>query len=126
MPSVTAESMQTSNQRQYQRYTFEVEVSASSNHVFFTGFTENISAGGLFLQTYQTMPLGSTFEIQLTIPGEQEPFQLQCEVRWLREYNELWPHMQTGMGIRFIGLTPEQERSLNACLAHMHTLFYED
>lgn len=126
MQSSTARVQQPSNQRQHRRYDFEVEVKAGSGHQFFTGFTENISAGGLFVQTYQTMPLGSVFQMHVKLPNVEEPFHLDCEVRWVREYNEMMPEMQPGMGVRFVNLAPHEEAAFNACLTRMETMFYDD
>ena len=114
------------NQRQHTRFDFKLEVSANTGHQFFTGFTENISTGGLFVQTYQTMPLGSVLSMAMRIPGLDREFQLECEVRWVREYSEMTPHMLPGMGVRFINLAPEDELLLNAALSQMQTMFYDD
>ena len=113
-------------QRFHKRYEFELELSANSSHQFFTGFTENISAGGLFIATYQTLPLGSKFQIQFTVPGVDYQFQVDCEVRWVREYNEMMPHMTPGMGVNFIDLSVGEQQILNDSLKRMETMFYDD
>jgi uncharacterized protein (TIGR02266 family) len=112
--------------RNNDRYDLSLEVTAHSGHQFFTGFTENISAGGLFVATYQTMELGSRFEMTFTIPGVEYEFKVKCDVRWVREYNETMPNMQPGMGVRFVDLTPTETQILNELLSRTDTLFFDE
>ena len=114
-------------QRVHSRLEMEIEVSGTeSDHQFFTGFTENISAGGLFVATYETLPLGSRFYLQFSVPGVDHAFNVECEVRWLREYNEMTPQMKTGMGVSFVNLSEQEQSILNELLTKVDTLFYED
>lgn len=127
MQSATARAAQKpEDARAHLRQDVKIEIAAQSGHQFFTGFTENISAGGLFVSTYQTMPLGSKFAINFTIPGIEYEFELQCEVRWVREYSEMTPHMTPGMGVRFLDMTPGEVQILNQLLQRMETMFYDD
>ena len=112
--------------RQAERFDFQLEVTAQSGHQFFTGFSENISAGGLFVSTYQTLPVGSTFEISFKVPGVERTFEAECEVRWVREYNVTAPDMVPGMGVRFVGLSPEDTQLLDQIIKRVETLFYDD
>ena len=114
------------NRRQQKRHDAVLEVTAEAGHQFFTGFTENISTGGLFIATYRLLPLGSRFRLKFKVPGLDHVFEATCEVRWVREYNELVPDMQPGMGVRFLDLSPEEERLLDEALKKMTTMFYDD
>ena len=108
------------------RYALELQVSGGSEHQFFTGFTENISNGGLFIATYQTLPLGSRFDITFTLPGIDKPFEADCVVCWVREYNDMEPDTKPGMGVRFLNLDPESTRFLDRLLTRVETIFYEE
>ena len=122
----TAAATKLTELRENQRYDFQCEVSAQSDHQFFTGFTENISAGGLFISTYETLPLGTRFRVAFNVQGMEYTFAATAEVRWLREYSEMTPHMTPGMGVNFIDLTPRDEQILDAILQRIDTMFYDD
>lgn len=116
-----------SNQRKHDRFDYKLEINGSAKHQFFTGFTENISAGGLFVATYHTEPVGTRFRIQFSIPGLAYQFNVDCEVRWVREYNENAPVEQMpGMGVRFLGLSDEERGMLNMFISTVDTIFYEE
>ena len=114
-------------QRDHERFDYKLEISGSAKHQFFTGFTENISAGGLFIATYHTEPVGTQFNIQFTIPGLAHQFNAQCEVRWVRVYNESAPIEQMpGMGVRFLNLTDEERGMLNMFISTVETIFFDE
>ena len=118
---------QLQDQRGDQRYDYKLEVNSVFKHQFFTGFTENISAGGLFIATYQTEPVGSRFQVQFTIPNLPHQFNVACEVRWVRVYNEDAPVEQMpGMGVRFLDLSDEERGMLNMFISTTDTLFFEE
>jgi len=114
------------NQRRAERHDLKVEVSAQSDHQFFTGFSENISSGGLFIGTYQILPIGTKFKLSFSVPGVDRTFEASCEVRWLREYNENTPDVVPGVGVRFVGLDSQDEQILDAILQRVETMFYDD
>ena len=113
--------------RQHERFDYKLDINGSAKHQFFTGFTENISAGGLFMATYHTEPVGTRFRLQFTIPGLAHEFNVNCEVRWVRVYNENAPIEQMpGMGVRFLDLTDEERGMLNMFISTVETIFYDD
>jgi uncharacterized protein (TIGR02266 family) len=117
---------QLTNQRAAERFGFQCEVSATTGHQFFTGFSENISVGGLFISTYQIQPIGSRFEVSFTVPGVEHEFAGSCVVRWVREYNEDQPQMTPGMGVSFDNLSEQDVQILDAILKRVETIFYDD
>jgi uncharacterized protein (TIGR02266 family) len=103
----------------------ELEVNLVSDSNFYIGFTENISGGGVFVATYMLRPIGARVEMSVRLPGFQDPLQLRGEVRWIREPGagaDVWP----GMGIRFEGVSGEDEVTIRAFLAAREPLFYVD
>lgn len=122
----SAATVSPQDQRLTPRYDFQIEVAAQSDHQFFTGFSENISAGGLFIATYQTLPIGSLFRIAFSVPGVDREFAGTCEVRWVREYNERIPDMVPGMGVRFVDLSREDVQVLDEVIRRVETMFYEE
>lgn len=94
------------DQRGTYRLRNRLKVTRTSENNFYTGFTENISDGGVFMATYDCLELGTRFMFQLTLPDGGPPIIAQGEVRWLREYNRANESITPGMGVSFLKLDP--------------------
>lgn len=95
------------------RADLSVEVSLDSDHNFFLGLTENISEGGLFVATHVLRPIGTTLSVELALPGAERAFRAECEVRWLRIYNEA-SDTPPGMGLMFRDLSEDDAALIRA------------
>jgi uncharacterized protein (TIGR02266 family) len=93
---------------------FEVEFLGDSHLI--AGLTQDISEGGVFVATYQALPLGTVVSLGLELPSGRVV--VQGAVRWRRdgvEDSELRP----GLGIQFIDLHPQTVAVLTEfCRAH--------
>ncbi|MDP6942516.1 MAG: TIGR02266 family protein [Myxococcota bacterium] len=103
----------------------EIELSLESDHNFYTGFTENISSGGLFIATRDLKAIGTTMEISFTLPGHATKITTRAEVRWQRLEQ---PHTDSmpGIGVRFLDLEAGAAASINAFLVQRDSLFYDE
>lgn len=106
------------------RVDFSVEVNGEAGHQFFTGFTENISTGGLFIATYQTMPLGACLRVAFRIPRVDRNFECNAQVRWVRDTTEVGGP-GPGMGVAFLDLSYSDSVLIDAILRQLETMFYE-
>src|SRR3982750_3931602 len=103
----------TPSQQQYvraaERFDLEVKVDLESDHNFYTGLTQNISSGGVFISTHHLRRIGDRITLKFTLPGSEKVLDVETEVRWIRENTALLSAGVggTGMGVRFINLTPE-------------------
>ncbi len=88
-------------ERECIRFDLEVAVDIASDHNFFTGFSCNLSGGGLFVATHNVSPVGTLLEISFLLPGSDAPIVAQVEVRWVREQNTE-SDSPPGMGLRFL------------------------
>jgi uncharacterized protein (TIGR02266 family) len=115
------------NVRASERFDLEVKVDLESDHNFYTGLTQNISAGGLFIATHQLRKIGDRINMKFLLPGSEKPVMVECEVRWIRENTALQKvDGSTGMGVRFIDLSPEASAAINNFLKSRDSLFYDD
>jgi uncharacterized protein (TIGR02266 family) len=97
--------------RRCARFPVVIQVTHVSEHNFFTGFTEDMGEGGLFIATYGTFEVGERLELELALPGQPEPWVVPCEVRWLRVCET--PHgLIPGIGVRFLELTPQMREQI--------------
>jgi uncharacterized protein (TIGR02266 family) len=106
------------------RHLLEVDIGIYSDTNFFAGFTEDISSGGIFISTFDTLPIGSQVNVNFRLP-DGPLVSLDGSVRWVREYNETAPDVDPGMGIRFEGMHSEVAEQINHYMAEHPPLFYE-
>lgn len=92
----------------------EVHVTSSSDHNFYTGFTHNISEGGLFIATSHVLPVGTELQFQFRLESDPEPVSLTGIVRWVREPHSLIaPDVPPGMGVQFAELGSAAQTRIN-------------
>jgi uncharacterized protein (TIGR02266 family) len=96
-----------SERRVFSRRGFEVKVDFFSANTFFTGFTENISEGGLFIATEAPFEIGDELDVTLSLMGK-EPTGYKVVVRWIRPPGAIGG-LPAGMGVQFKHI-PEDER----------------
>jgi uncharacterized protein (TIGR02266 family) len=119
------------NQQQHvrasERFDLEVTVDLESDHNFYTGLTQNISAGGLFIATNVLRHIGDRITLKFSLPGTTQSMAIETEVRWIRENSALHKvDGATGMGVRFINLSPEASAAIQGFLQNRDSLYYDD
>jgi len=116
------------NVRAAERFDLEVKVDLESDHNFYTGLTQNISSGGVFIATHHLRRIGDRITLKFTLPGSEKVLDVETEVRWIRENTALMSAGDggTGMGVRFINLTPEVSAAINAFVQSRESLYYDD
>ena len=108
--------------RHARRVDFEVEVTFESHHNFYTGFTQNISSGGLFIACHDPSPIGSTIRVKFALPGLPGPIDAETIVRWVREVGEPDQH---GMGVQFTHLSPPVQAAIDKFIQQRDSIFYD-
>jgi uncharacterized protein (TIGR02266 family) len=89
--------------RKLERVSLDADVGWESDNNFFTGWTENISEGGIFIATWQLKPRGTRVQISFTLPGGRK-ITGEGEVAWTREMNPYDDTQLPGLGVRFLSL----------------------
>ncbi|MCA9628795.1 MAG: TIGR02266 family protein [Myxococcales bacterium] len=110
--------------REHPRFSVDLDVHFGSDHNFYAGFVENLSAGGIFVATHNLRPVGEHFEININLP-DGRPIKAVGEVRWVREYSER-SNVPPGMGIRFLELAPGADQAIADFLRERDPLFFDD
>ena len=75
--------------RAAERFDLEVKVDLESDHNFYTGLTQNISSGGVFIATSAIRKIGDRITLKFSLPGTNETLAVETEVRWIRENSAL-------------------------------------
>lgn len=110
-------------QRASRRVAVAVDVHLASDSHFFSGLSGDISEGGLFLSTYRPLPIGSSVEVELSLPGSNAPLHARGEVRWLREHSTGQPQ---GVGISFDDLADDDRERIHRFCTMRPALYYDD
>lgn len=123
-PGSSEHSHQT-HRRQHARYRVELDVSLGSDHNFYVGFVENMSAGGVFIATHMLKAVGEVFDLSIHVPSSDAMISGTGEVRWVREYSER-SNVPPGMGVRFIHLEPGSLEAIEQFLARREPIFFDE
>jgi uncharacterized protein (TIGR02266 family) len=112
------------HRREHSRFSVDLDVTVGSDHNFYAGFAENLSAGGVFIATHNLKPVGSKIELSVNLP-EGVQVRAAGEVRWIRVFNEQ-SDMPPGMGVKFLDVDGGAVAAINAFLARRDPLFFDD
>jgi uncharacterized protein (TIGR02266 family) len=111
--------------RHAQRARLCTEISLGSDSNLFTGFTNDVSAGGVFVATLELMPIGTHVDVAFNLPGGQH-IEGRGEVRWLREHDDRNPEAFPGMGIQFVDLPLTAVGAIQQFAAEREPMFFPD
>ena len=121
---------QNSDQRYAPRIPVEVEVhvTQTSDHNFYTGLTNNVSEGGIFVATSHIFPVGATLDFEFRLEQDAQPIKTKGVVRWVRSHESLRSaDVATGMGIQFLGLDASvRDRIQRFIDRRRESLFYDE
>ena len=109
--------------REKTRARFVTQVHLSSDSNFYTGFSNNVSEGGLFVATHLLRERGTLIDIEFSLPDGGPPLRIETEVRWTCD---AYASERPGMGLQFRKLDAEDRRRIEAFITSRETLFYED
>ena len=107
------------------RVPLHTQVDFSSDSNVFTGFSTNLSEGGVFVATLDLLPVGTPVDLTFTLPGNKR-VTVKGEVRWTREIDDRMPDVFPGVGVRFMDLTSDATAALHRFVAEREPLFYPE
>ncbi len=96
--------------RDYGRKSCLIAVDYSSQDRFFRDFIQNISAGGVFIETREIFSAGQEIGLTFSIPNSQIPFRISGRIT--RTSSE-------GVAVKFLKVTGYQEEILNSLVDKM-------
>ena len=97
------------HRRSDRRYDRRVPIDFSHEGSSFSAHTRNISLGGVFIETDQTLPFGAKVALRFKVPTQSEMIEVEGQVRWL----EMDEGRLRGIGVRFEGLRARDVWALN-------------
>jgi type IV pilus assembly protein PilZ len=108
------------------RYQVKVEVGLQTENNFYTGLTQDLSGGGVFVATNQIREVGERIKVLLTLPGQRETFEILTEVRWVRSTTFSRNVEDPGMGLRFLQMSPGAKEAVTDFLSQRESLFLHE
>lgn len=85
-----------SEHRRDSRYSLVLRVDYPDRKDFYSEWTENISAGGLFVRTDRELAVGNNVAVELSFPGLLQPLAVRGRVAWRRRPTPMQPR---GLGV---------------------------
>lgn len=125
LPAPTSDRDLIDERRSSPRVSLVTEIAMGSDSNFFTGFTNDVSNGGVFVATFELLPVGSLLDLSFALPGGAR-IAVRGEVRWVRELDAGDPDVFPGLGIGFVDLPPDAVRAIQAFTAKRDPLFFPD
>lgn len=108
------------------RVDVEIGVDFKSEHNFYTGLTQNISEGGLFIASDNMRRVGEHIRIRFTLPDDPLAIEADARVVWTREHSTLFRRDGAhGYGIKFIDLAPAAAESIQAFIKRREPIFFD-
>ena len=103
----------------------QAAIDMTSDDNFFSGFSANISDGGLFIATFDYIPKGTQVDLSFSLPTG-EKITAPGVVRWIREVNDKDPSSSPGLGVQFADLDEPAQHAIRAFIEQRDPMFYVD
>ncbi len=89
------------------------------------GYSRDISSGGMFIETTNTLKQGSIVFVDFFLPGIRKKFKLKGKVVWTHKNDDATGGVKPGIGIEFIQLDDENTQHLSTGIKNIRGN-YED
>ena len=108
------ETTSSPERRSYPRFRVLLESHLTTPAGPVRGHTLDLSAGGAFVGTPRTLPVGTGVRLSIARGEDRNPLQFDAEVVRIGDPSE---GRLAGLGLRFIGVTPLEASLLDAMLS---------
>jgi uncharacterized protein (TIGR02266 family) len=111
--------------REWHRVLVDLEVDYGNKDNFLFAYIRDISETGIFIRTNEPEKVGTLLNLRfMPDDGKREMLQLEGEVLWVNSVRKGDPNnINPGMGVRFVGLDPENRYRL---IEYIKTFAYLD
>jgi uncharacterized protein (TIGR02266 family) len=112
------------DRRIHPRWELRAEVDLQSEDNLYTGLSNDVSAGGVFVTTNNPPPLGAEVQISIKLP-DGSTLELTGITRWVRDLREASHGLPAGCGIEWHELPAEALQALMRFAEQREPLFYD-
>lgn len=111
-----------SKQRYHHRFPFEQNVKLQADKTYIEAKTKDISLGGFFISSENTMPVDTQLEAELNFPGKPKTIKVSCRVAHTLSAAEAQQKgLIAGMGVKIEKIDPKDESLLKYYLTRVQT-----
>ena len=82
-------------------------IKGDCNGKTFFGYAKNISQGGMFIQSVNPKNVHEQFQIEFSLPGDDEVISSHVVVVWNQGYTKHLVKTPPGMGLKFLEINPD-------------------
>ncbi|MBN1774133.1 MAG: TIGR02266 family protein [Deltaproteobacteria bacterium] len=100
------------------------QLTLDSETQFYTGFSQNLDEGGLFVATFDVKPIGAKVLLTFELPGGRQ-ITAKGRVMWVREYDPKASEVTPGMGLKFLQLRDDDRRLIEGFLKRRVPMFFD-
>ncbi len=118
--AVSGDDANEKDKRASPRVALAVEIDLASESHFFAGLSGDLSEGGVFVETYRAIPIGSAVELEFSLPNGS--VSTRGSVRWHRDASE---SSSPGVGIAFEDLPTRERDVVHAFCKARAPLYYD-
>lgn len=109
--------------RKNPRAEIKADIGFHTESNFFTGFSGDVSDGGIFVATYDVLAEGTELSVSFVLPNGHH-ITARGRVTWVRPENEE-SGIQPGMGVAFMSLGIDDRDAIEAFMRERSPLFHE-
>ena len=95
-----------------------IEYEYKGNHI--QDFSNNLSVGGLFINTIHVLEIGAVINLKLTLPHNHVTISTKAEVAWCNTLKD--EDNEIGVGVQFVELSLEDENTLNDTIKYLNAI----
>ncbi len=98
----------------------EMRVSfGTSNGTLLSGFSIDLSAGGLYLQTDYPLEVGAILVLRFKLLGQDKTASCSSKVAWVNTKENLRnPELPPGAGMQFVDISLEEVKAIGRFMKH--------
>jgi uncharacterized protein (TIGR02266 family) len=112
------------DRRRAPRVEIETDIGFMSDTNFFTGFSGDISEGGLFVATYRPLDIGTRITLSFVLPGGHQ-ITADGRVAWVRATDDPDSDVMPGMGVAFETVSDGGQAVIEEFVRLRQPLFYD-
>lgn len=125
------------DQRLHPRYELSLAITMRGENNFYTGLSENISEGGIFIATHHLLPIGTPVVLAFTLPTSDVTLSLYGTVQWQRGPDATAkgcdvfgggrevPGVMPGIGVQFHGVDAASLRAIRVFMMQRQPVFFD-
>lgn len=124
-PERPSQSADAAHQATVAREQVEANLGATTESNFYVGFSGEISQGGVFVSTYNILPVGTAVQLHVTLPGNLST-DVNGSVRFVRDPMDMSSDSEPGMGVAFEGLAKDSRELILRFIRKRPPMFYDE